>query len=405
MSSHARSGLRRPAARRAPATAVVVVGLLMFGGGLVVGASGQQAAPTVRRTTACSTRPRRRSRQRGERRSTRRRSNAAAVDGMLEALGDRWSAYYSPDEFASFSAGARGPLHRRRAVGAAGRGRRDRWSPASSRRHRPARAGLRAGDVIVAVAGTSGPATSRSRPSTGQLRGATGTDGRRRRATAAARPRTVTAHARHRHHRRRHSRPAAGDVTADPGRRLHPRGRQQVAGAARRRPRARTPRGRAGPARQPRRPGRRGRRGRRRPSSTAGRSSPTSDAARHRTRSTPPRAATPPRRWSCWSTAAPRARPRSSPARCRTAAAPSSSAPAPSARARCRSRPRLSDGSAIELTVGHYLTPSGRRIDGVGIEPDVTVAASAPPAVAEAPRARGAHGLAAAPRHRAGGAD
>jgi carboxyl-terminal processing protease len=36
---------------------------------------------------------------------------------------------------------------------------------------------------------------------------------------------------------------------------------------------------------------------------------------------------------------------------------------------------RLSDGSALELTVGHYLTPSGRSIDGVGVEPDVAVPA------------------------------
>ena len=34
---------------------------------------------------------------------------------------------------------------------------------------------------------------------------------------------------------------------------------------------------------------------------------------------------------------------------------------------------RLSDGSALELTVGHYLTPSGRALDGVGVEPDVEV--------------------------------
>jgi carboxyl-terminal processing protease len=32
---------------------------------------------------------------------------------------------------------------------------------------------------------------------------------------------------------------------------------------------------------------------------------------------------------------------------------------------------QLSDGSALELTVGHYLTPSGRSLDGVGIEPDL----------------------------------
>jgi carboxyl-terminal processing protease len=44
---------------------------------------------------------------------------------------------------------------------------------------------------------------------------------------------------------------------------------------------------------------------------------------------------------------------------------------------------RLSDGSAIELTVGHYVTPKGRDIDGVGIEPDVAVAKDQSPEVAE----------------------
>jgi carboxyl-terminal processing protease len=44
---------------------------------------------------------------------------------------------------------------------------------------------------------------------------------------------------------------------------------------------------------------------------------------------------------------------------------------------------RLSDGSALELTVGRYLTPSGRTIDGVGMEPDVLVASTEAPAVAE----------------------
>jgi carboxyl-terminal processing protease len=34
---------------------------------------------------------------------------------------------------------------------------------------------------------------------------------------------------------------------------------------------------------------------------------------------------------------------------------------------------KLSDGSAIELTVGRYLTPSGRSLDGVGVDPDVLV--------------------------------
>jgi carboxyl-terminal processing protease len=44
---------------------------------------------------------------------------------------------------------------------------------------------------------------------------------------------------------------------------------------------------------------------------------------------------------------------------------------------------RLADGSAIEITVGRYITPSGRMIDGVGIEPDINVDASASPKVAE----------------------
>jgi carboxyl-terminal processing protease len=44
---------------------------------------------------------------------------------------------------------------------------------------------------------------------------------------------------------------------------------------------------------------------------------------------------------------------------------------------------RLSDGSALELTVGHYLTPSGRSLDGVGVAPDVEVPANAPAGVLE----------------------
>ena len=44
---------------------------------------------------------------------------------------------------------------------------------------------------------------------------------------------------------------------------------------------------------------------------------------------------------------------------------------------------RLSDGSALELTVGRYLTPAGRSLDGVGIEPDVLVSPQLGPDVAE----------------------
>jgi carboxyl-terminal processing protease len=43
----------------------------------------------------------------------------------------------------------------------------------------------------------------------------------------------------------------------------------------------------------------------------------------------------------------------------------------------------LSDGSALELTVGRYLTPAGRSIDGVGVEPDVVVPPGEAPEVAE----------------------
>ena len=43
----------------------------------------------------------------------------------------------------------------------------------------------------------------------------------------------------------------------------------------------------------------------------------------------------------------------------------------------------LSDGSAIELTVGRYLTPAGRSLDGIGVEPDVMVPPGEAPEVAE----------------------
>jgi carboxyl-terminal processing protease len=44
---------------------------------------------------------------------------------------------------------------------------------------------------------------------------------------------------------------------------------------------------------------------------------------------------------------------------------------------------RLSDGSALELTVGRYLTPAGRSLDGVGVEPDVVVPAGVAAEVSE----------------------
>jgi carboxyl-terminal processing protease len=44
---------------------------------------------------------------------------------------------------------------------------------------------------------------------------------------------------------------------------------------------------------------------------------------------------------------------------------------------------RLADGSAIELTVGRFRTPSGRSLDGSGITPDVAVDPDRPPREAE----------------------
>jgi carboxyl-terminal processing protease len=43
----------------------------------------------------------------------------------------------------------------------------------------------------------------------------------------------------------------------------------------------------------------------------------------------------------------------------------------------------LPGGSAIEFTIGRYLTPAGRAIDGRGIEPDVLIDVAAPPEIAE----------------------
>ena len=50
----------------------------------------------------------------------------------------------------------------------------------------------------------------------------------------------------------------------------------------------------------------------------------------------------------------------------------------------------LPDGSAIEFTIGRYLTPAGRVIDGRGIEPDVLVDADLNARGCRAAGARGA---------------
>lgn len=56
----------------------------------------------------------------------------------------------------------------------------------------------------------------------------------------------------------------------------------------------------------------------------------------------------------------------------------------------------LPDGSAIEFTIGRYLTPAGRVIDGRGIEPDVLVDPLEAPEIAEARALEVLRGLTAA---------
>ena len=60
---------------------------------------------------------------------------------------------------------------------------------------------------------------------------------------------------------------------------------------------------------------------------------------------------------------------------------------------------RLSDGSSLELTVARYRTPRGRTLDGVGIDPDVSVAPGGRPATAEKRAKDVLDGLRAATRH------
>ena len=43
----------------------------------------------------------------------------------------------------------------------------------------------------------------------------------------------------------------------------------------------------------------------------------------------------------------------------------------------------LSNGAEIELTVGYYITPSGKKLDGQGVEPDIEVSANEEKFVAE----------------------
>jgi carboxyl-terminal processing protease len=97
----------------------------------------------------------------------------AAVEGMLKALGDRWSSYYDPSEYASFQDALEG---RYSGVGLWVRPSKQGIVVASVQSDSPAAdAGVVPGDVIVAVDGTT--ATSSSVGDVVQrLRGAAGSD-------------------------------------------------------------------------------------------------------------------------------------------------------------------------------------------------------------------------------------
>jgi carboxyl-terminal processing protease len=56
---------------------------------------------------------------------------------------------------------------------------------------------------------------------------------------------------------------------------------------------------------------------------------------------------------------------------------------------------KLADGSGVELTVGHYVTPAGRSLDGVGIDPDIEVPFGASASVADSRALEVLRGLAA----------
>ena len=79
----------------------------------------------------------------------------------------------------------------------------------------------------------------------------------------------------------------------------------------------------------------------------------------------------------CSSTRARRRRRRSSPARCRTASAPRSSGTRTFGKGVFQEIEQLSNGGALDITVGEYFTPSGRNLggggvkQGAGITPDV----------------------------------
>jgi carboxyl-terminal processing protease len=153
-------------------TAVVVVGIVMFCGGVLVGASGTtRPAEGAARSSVLD-----QAEQKIAAGASKPIDDAtlerAAVQGMLDALGDKWAAYYSPEQFSSFTAALEGHYTgigvwvRQSTDGATLVASVQPTSPA-------ARAGLRPGDVIVSIGGH--PVASESVATvTDQLHGAAG---------------------------------------------------------------------------------------------------------------------------------------------------------------------------------------------------------------------------------------
>ena len=136
--------------------AALVVGLVAvaYAGGVLTGVAGSRTPPAPTASTGVLDEAAARIMADAVRPVSRQQLDQAAVEGMLKALGDRWSTYYSPADFSSFQAGLDG---RYSGIGVWLRSAQDgqvyvasvqSGSPASSAR-------VMAGDRLVTVDGTA----------------------------------------------------------------------------------------------------------------------------------------------------------------------------------------------------------------------------------------------------------
>ncbi len=132
-------------------TVVAVVGVVMFCGGVLVGASGNRPAEGAPSASVLD-QAEAKIRAGAEKPVDSATLERAAVQGMLAALDDRWSAFYTPQEFSSFTQALEGHYT---GIGVWVRKSTDGSTlVASVQPTSPAaRAGLRPGDLIVAIGG------------------------------------------------------------------------------------------------------------------------------------------------------------------------------------------------------------------------------------------------------------